>query len=207
MSGMLQRLVGQAMGTQASGLPRVRSAMSVHAQAPIGLPHETAESRPELALTPAVPQQGSEPSRTPTPVQQATPREVVPAIRSAQAARESTPLAEPTPRSHSPLRPSPTFHAAAARSAPHDFAERAPPPLLEEMQDVSAPPAIKPAAAVQQPLGVAANPSRAEPTEVHVHIGRIEVIAAPEPAAAKQSRPAARNTRSLAEYLARRRPS
>jgi hypothetical protein len=42
-----------------------------------------------------------------------------------------------------------------------------------------------------------------EPTEVHVHIGRIEVIAAAEPAAPKRPhKPATRPTVPLAEYLA-----
>jgi hypothetical protein len=45
---------------------------------------------------------------------------------------------------------------------------------------------------------------REEPTEVHVHIGRIEVTAAPEPAAPKKTRPAPRETRPLADYLARK---
>jgi hypothetical protein len=39
---------------------------------------------------------------------------------------------------------------------------------------------------------------------VHVHIGRIEVIAAPEPAAKKTQKPAARPTVPLADYLARK---
>jgi hypothetical protein len=44
-----------------------------------------------------------------------------------------------------------------------------------------------------------------EPTEVHVHIGRIEVIAAPEPAAPKKPpKPATRPTVPLADYLARK---
>jgi hypothetical protein len=46
---------------------------------------------------------------------------------------------------------------------------------------------------------------RREPTEVHVHIGRIEVIAAPEPAAPnKQHKSPQRSTLPLADYLAKK---
>jgi hypothetical protein len=44
-----------------------------------------------------------------------------------------------------------------------------------------------------------------QPTEVHVHIGRIDVTAAREPPAPKKSRKSSRETLPLAEYLSRRR--
>jgi hypothetical protein len=46
-----------------------------------------------------------------------------------------------------------------------------------------------------------------EPTEVHVHIGRIEVTALPAPAAPKRRERPARQSPPLADYLAKRRPS
>jgi hypothetical protein len=79
--------------------------------------------------------------------------------------------------------------------------------LLDEVNAVRPTPAIAPAAQPVPTLTIAKN-SQSEPTEVHVHIGRIEVIAAPEPAAPKSNRTSAsRSTLPLADYLARRRQS
>ena len=93
--------------------------------------------------------------------------------------------------------------------ASREVAEKPPRPLLEEVEAISSPPVIAPAAQPSLAVTVAPNGSRAaEPTEVHVHIGCIEVIAAPEAGAPKKNRAApARNTLPLADYLARRRQS
>lgn len=52
-------------------------------------------------------------------------------------------------------------------------------------------------------------PAQREPDEIQIHIGRIEVTAAPQAAARPAPRPAARNTLTLADYLKHRhgRPS
>ena len=55
MSGLLQRLAGQALGMHSpQAAPRVRSAMSVHAQVPVGTPREEGEPTtvPRLLDTP-----------------------------------------------------------------------------------------------------------------------------------------------------------
>jgi hypothetical protein len=49
------------------------------------------------------------------------------------------------------------------------------------------------------------NPTDAEPTEVHVHIGRIEVTAVQESAPQRPKTPPARKSTSLDDYLAKRR--
>jgi hypothetical protein len=49
-----------------------------------------------------------------------------------------------------------------------------------------------------------AGPTDAEPTEVHVHIGRIEVTAVQESAPKRTKAPPARKSTSLDDYLVKR---
>jgi hypothetical protein len=95
----------------------------------------------------------------------------------------------------------------SSRRDPHDFADKAPQPLLDEIEVVNQAQFIKPAPQSPPLMSAARDLARDEPPEVHVHIGRIEVIAAPEPAPAKKRAAPARNTLPLADYLARRRQS
>jgi len=159
-------------------------------------------------LVPVVPRSQSAEPHNPTATQPASPPEFTTVIQSGEPAREPTPLANPTQpvesHSMSPL----ASRAPPDRNASRDVAEKPPRPLLEEVEAISSPPVIAPAAQPSLAVTVAPNGSRAEPTEVHVHIGRIEVIAAPEAGAPKKNRAApARNTLPLADYLARRRQS
>jgi hypothetical protein len=96
---------------------------------------------------------------------------------------------------------------APSRPASGEIQSRAPRPLLGESHHVPAQPAsIAPLTPPRPQIEPARNRAAAEPTEVHVHIGRIEVVAMPEPAAAsKKPRAQPRSTRPLSEYLARRR--
>lgn len=207
MSGLLQRLAVQAQGSQASGAVRIRPSSSVHAQVPMSqLPEH--EARPHLrqlsqhfsAAAPVIHEatRASQPARYDHA--SAPPAVLVPGQARISTPSRSTPVATP-PTLAEPREPTHERNA-------ENFLDRSPPPLLDEVQAPAAPPVITPAAPPALP--VIANPhnSTSEPTEVHVHIGRIEVIAAPEPAAPKKNRATpARNTLPLAEYLARRRPS
>jgi hypothetical protein len=208
MSGLLQRLAGQALGGQVSGTPPIRPAASVHAQVPMGIPQEAEGTRPLLGTAPDAPRLAEQDERAAAPVARGPMRNAETAHRSIETVHEAT---SPPARAHAtetrgPMPPA--AHGYAARLPSHDSSDRAPQPLLEETQAASVPPAIAPASPPVQTLNLGHTESRAEPTEVHVHIGRIEVIAAPEPAAPKKVRhTATRNTRPLDEYLARRRPS
>jgi len=86
---------------------------------------------------------------------------------------------------------------------------RAPQLLLGEVRASPAPTsAITPVAPPRNVNDNSQTRGTAEATEVHVHIGRIDVTAVQEPAQAKKSRIAApRNTLTLSDYLARRRRS
>jgi hypothetical protein len=98
-------------------------------------------------------------------------------------------------------------NAYAPSPAKSEVSPGLPEPLLDDVQ-IEARPAIAPLTHPVSVIRAESKDSRAEPTEVHVHIGRIEVIAAPAPATPKKSRTApARNTLPLTDYLARRRPS
>ena len=90
-------------------------------------------------------------------------------------------------------------------SAP-SLADVLPDPLLPPVDDREVPVRTRPSrtSPVEKSSGISGPAASSEPNEVHVHIGRIEVTASTEPAAAK--RPARRGTPplSLDDYLARR---
>ncbi len=69
------------------------------------------------------------------------------------------------------------------------------------------PPAIAPVAQPRIVVDRTQSANTAEPPEVHVHIGRIEVTAVEETAPPKKSRTAQPRTLPLGDYLARRRQS
>ena len=81
---------------------------------------------------------------------------------------------------------------------------RVPRQLVEHPGRVRTQPAmaLRPNAALDHPLSSTRN---TEPNEVHVHIGRIEVTAVPQPAPPKRRAPApVRGSMSLTDYLAQR---
>jgi hypothetical protein len=110
-----------------------------------------------------------------------------PATRSTNAARAEAALAAPVPRS-----PAPQFVAPAR--------------LLGEVAKPRAAPAGIVANVSERRLLIDSPASNVEPppSEVHVHIGRVEVKAVTEAAAPKKPRaPATRPTRTLSDYLSR----
>ena len=193
----MQRLAGQALGAQTSGAPRIRPAAGGSAQAPVSGPTD-GDGSP-----------GTQPLDSPTvgPTPSGLPQELTNVIRSA-GERTVEPPSNVSRATEARAHPAFATRQMPGAPAPADFADKAPAPLLEELQLTSAPPAIARVTSAPPPAATTLNVSRTEPTEVHVHIGRIEVIAAPEPAAPKKSRTTqVRNTLPLADYLARRRRS
>lgn len=212
MSGLLNRLASQALTTNSARASEagIRPAASVHAQVPIGPANGSEASVPTLRVY------SQAPSEDPTKKlrMQGTAR-----IASFPTGSAATADSAGHQRS---IAPSPPFDArpelriiehtsvstpTQSRLASGEIQSRAPRPLLGESHHVPAQSAsIAPLTSPRLQIEPARNQSTAEPTEVHVHIGRIEVMAMPEPAAAsKKPRAQTRSTRPLSEYLARRR--
>ncbi len=199
MSELLQRLVVQARGTHAVQDPsRVRPAGAVQAQAPLGVPAEVDRAPigplefPRAALsrlsgadaTPSTARRGTTHGSAAGPEPAASPELDVLRVH---ARRDD--LVEP------------------ARAPARDIADRAPPALLGEAPaEIVASTAIIPLT-MPRVVSVAAPAQAAgETTEVHVHIGRIELIAPPGSGKPdKKPRAAPSRTLPLGEYLARRR--
>lgn len=182
--------------------------MSVHAQVPLGGSRVEMLSSPDIDT--AVPNGSNAPLGT---TYRSGPH---PAPRPVSASGQSSPLqsAERAVRPPDRLADARAPTQRAARQTPVSRAqERAatlPQPLLAEAPA----PAVMPLASAPLTNVSHDGDSRIRPdahhgsTEVHVHIGRIEVIAAPEPAAMTTPRvPTPRQTVPLAEYLARGRTS
>lgn len=213
MSRLLQRLATQAAtpsgGPAAISLIRPAARMQAHAPAwmtrdnPQGQPllqafnsSATAEHAPNASavLTEEVMREPAGPSLHRDPQEQV--RRVGPTEQEAR-----------TPSTF------PTFaHAAVPLESPiqattREFGRRAPEPLLAEGPKKSGAPS--PILPITPPRVVAqAERTRvsAEPNEVHVHIGRIEVTAVQESGPPKSPRAsAARDTMPLSEFLARKR--
>jgi len=195
MNGLLQRLAGQALG---AGGPRIRSAAAVHAQVPIAL-----TSRPQRQALDAVPAfDGAAVLATREAAPAASPDlhhsmdQTVGAIN-VQHTRRAERLHTEEGMTHQ-------VDAAAPPPSMPVTVPLAPAPLLGQLAALALPPAgsIRPAVAVQSKAT-----SDGEPTEVHVHIGRIEVTALPATAAPKQRERPARHSVPLSDYLANRRSS
>ena len=195
MSGLLKRLAGQAIGAHApQAMQRVRPAMTMHAQVPAVPTREDDESMAEpRSRVPAPDPSGSQIGR-------AAPQ------RGRDLAFAASTSGSQSPRAHQAM-PGRSSHTETHERRSHEFTTNPPQPLFDEVPITSLPAGI--AAAAPAPVIVVPprEHSRNEPTEVHVHIGRIEVIAAPEPVAPKKSRQASRETLPLSDYLARRRQS
>lgn len=214
MSGLLQRLAGQATVANTAGTPigagRIRPAASVHAQVPVGTPREEGEptTGPRLLVdTPGFKASDSqvgnnaprppERSRTSTENHSRSEQSLAPEwIEERAAGIESHKITGTAPLSD-----------ALRERISHESVARLPEPLLNEVTVANATPAIIPIAPAPVISLQPPDHSRTEPTEVHVHIGRIEVIAATEPVAPKKSRVVGRNTLPLSDYLAKRRQS
>lgn len=194
MSALLGRLVGQSRSTGERGT-RIRSAASVHAQVPAGLP--TVESSEVPALSDARGFALPRDEHSGTPVVTETRR---PPMLAERRAEDAHPGASPV---HSHTRTQ-TIHRREREE--HEIVRElsAPAPIMPE---VSIPrfdsPLIAPATRPAREASARHDASRgAEATEVHVHIGRIEVIAAPAPATPGKVRaPVRRQSRSLSDYL------
>lgn len=208
MSGLLQRLTGQAMNAQ-TGMPgasRIRPSSAVDARpaqrdalpvvdVPSSLPAmREATAGFEMVRSPPAPR--AKPTglelvtrRRPESMLPDAPLDRVSPVASLDGANPGVPP--------QPMAGQQEMHGQEA-------ATRVPKPLL-------------PATAVMYPPATAMHSKGAEatgdgdtaraaatPTEVHVHIGRIDVIAAAEPPAPKRTREnTVRKTQSLSEYLAR----
>jgi hypothetical protein len=188
----LQRLAGQAIGAPTS---RVRAAERVRAYVPIAMPAATAPHVRDDSLRQAAEQMPRLPHRNEISTSGLAPRLIdrqVPAFGAPE---------RPTPHLITPREVAPREVEIAPRAVP-----ALPAPLLDEVARAGPAPtivgSIKPAA---RPPAIAAP---GEPTEVHVHIGRIEVTAVQPPPTAPRKREAApRRGIALSDYLARRRPS
>ena len=192
MSTFLQRLASQAIGASE---PRVRAAARTRANVPMVMPAGIASPRPAAAG-----------------IQTADQTSPAPQIDSA-ADRDaaSRPLEHLVPLFAAPERAAPR-PAAPPDVHPRKVADATAPvtpipaPLLE-MVERAVPVritagSIQPAA---RPTPIAR--AGAEPSEVHVHIGRIEVTAVPAPAPPRKRAPAPQRTLALSDYLAKRRSS
>lgn len=205
MNGLLQRLVSQARGAgSAAAGAGVRPAMSVHAQVPLGSAAAASPMLPnpeprELATWP-----GALGILYKSDPGQAERAQTAPIEISSSSRDGATAASEPV-KAHTQERAeraaAPTADTIRVRNA------SIPQPLLAEAVAPSLPPMISAALMNQthQPDSQVRLEASREPTEVHVHIGRIEVIAASEPAAPKKAAARApRHTAPLAEYLAKK---
>lgn len=201
MSGLLQRLVGQAHGAENGA--RVRSAMSVHAQVPLTAPVAEARALPgpeglDAQAPPAGPHNIYMSGSTTLDPEPSSSQSALPHDMDSQV--DSPPRSAP-----SQIRVEKVISKAVV---PGPTARL--PFLLPLVAEVPVP-AVSPvisAALIDPRRGQDSRirpETRREPTEVHVRIGRIDVIAAPEAPAAKKPAPrAARATVPLSEYLAKR---
>jgi hypothetical protein len=179
--------------------------MSVHAQVPLGEPGANAPDLAEIAANelgarPAVPDAIYK-SESRLAAQEATisrPAPDLPAAR--QSAQLVQPLASQPDRIEEVVP-----RADSGRVIERDAA--IPQPLLTEAPGPSMPPMIS-AALLNSTRDADSRirpDAQREPTEVHVHIGRIEVIAPPEAPPVKKPPPrASRPTVPLSEYLSKK---
>jgi hypothetical protein len=213
VSGLLQRLASQAVG--ASG-PRIRSAERMRAQVPIVMAGPAAGPAAGISLGLDASGHADEAPLPHTPLQTID----VPADRGAGPRANERQIGNLADASqdheghrlapHIPVTARTPDHASVMpREATHEHsvAAAAPIPLLG--QSVLPPRAVQAASSIRFAKPPETRPlTPTEPTEVHVHIGRIEVTAVHTPAAPPRKREGStRQTVPLAEYLARRRPS
>jgi hypothetical protein len=188
VSNLLQRLAAQATGSAAPG---VRSAARVRGAEPLGTSGEAPSAESPALERPFI---GEGPSR-----ERGAHEERVGDQRRAQIAgvpnvASSEPLLE--------LRS--LISLPDAPSASRNEASRAEPRLPSPLLDLQRPQPTLAARPVVRVEGTAAAVREAEPTEVHVHIGRIEITAEKAPVPARPKPKAARSPMELGDYLAKR---
>jgi hypothetical protein len=208
MSGLLHRLANHAMGT---GEAKVHAAArSRYSEPLIGMASHQAspdwiQDRPHSDSVPAsVPSNASAVSiRKNTGEERAfrSPESseglVLPATALFSARLRGQVMPADTAEPPTPLVP-----ARALTGEPPG--PRAPRQLVEHPGRIRTEPAValRPNAAFDRPLSSTRD---TEPNEVHVHIGRIEVTAVPQPASPKRGAPApVRRSMSLMDYLTQR---
>ena len=203
MSGLLQRLAAQATG---SGLPGVRAAARVRAAEPLGLGSETRVTAASSFERPLI--DGRDISESSARLGDTSQRHATdvdePAwqVASNPAAPASTRVPAATPRTSQVLVPAPSsppiaVHVASPGTPPTE--PHFPSPLLD---------LLPPSSSIRRPStraeAVIATTREPEPTEVHVHIGRIE-ITAEKVAPQVRAKPAATSPpMALGDYLAKR---
>jgi hypothetical protein len=204
MNGLLQRLAIQALGAQATNAPpRIRAAASVHAAAPVAtakVDDTTPASRAPLAAGEGLDTGPREQEAPPGSQRETEARSIRETLREIQVPRPLANMSAPAP-SRAPIV---TATAPTAKLKFDGAAASLPAALLPEAPSSPAQPVmnIKPIPA--PPLAIAPVRAQSEATEVHVHIGRIEVTASQESAPTARPRKAARPTRPLSDYLVRR---
>ena len=205
MSGLLQRLAGQALGAKtANPAPRIRAAASVHAQAPVT--PLVSEGAPCPSLSLPTPSESPYSPRFSGPQEKPDEREIAAAAQSRAVLLESRAshpdIEQPAaPTRHNEIAP---LIAPPAQSKSTEMAARLPERLLGEATPAA--PRANDITPTHAPSLAASQTRAAEhgPTEVHVHIGRIEVTAIHEASGLPKQRRAPRATRPLSDYLARR---
>jgi hypothetical protein len=212
MSGLLQRLIGQAMSLRAQGASghasRIRSAVAVHAPVPL-VPDDHAAPRTSQHAQ----MSGAASNETIGVRYRAPPNEVM--VREAKVTPGQSPAIDRTTGADPGSQPTTrsTNVARAETAAPVALVARGPAPqfmaparLLGEVASPRAAPAGIVANVSERRLLIDSPGSNVErpPSEVHVHIGRVEVKAVTEAAAPKKPRaPPTRPTRTLSDYLSR----
>ncbi len=209
MSGLLRRLASQALrGTSATNAAamgaRIRPAVGIHAQAPSGSQARETSPLASAANPPVVDRAHDAAIPPPLFLPQAEVGEIV--------ARASTPAAAVAVIEVHRAREEVVGARHAGHVAPQvvgsRLEQRAPPALLGEIAATKSVHVPMPVKSPRIALEPASSRVAAEPAEVHVHIGRIEVVAPPGAAKPeKKARAPRRDSRPLSEYLARRRPS
>jgi hypothetical protein len=192
VSTFLQRLASQAVG---AGEPRVCAAARTRATVPIVMPAGHASGMPDAGGLQAADRTSHAPDID----------------RDANRDAASRPLELLVPALAGPQRAAPR-PAAPPDVHPREVADAAAPaaPIPEPLLAV-----VERAVPVQIAVGSiqpAARPAQitragAEPSEVHVHIGRIEVTAVPVPAPPRKREATPRRSLALSDYLAKRRSS
>lgn len=182
MSNLLQRLAQQANGSAALG---VRAAVRVRAAEPLGMADATLSTQASRFEAPLASPRPGQPVSRDAPAAE---------LRSLSSQSAEPGVRPPVPTSTSPSAALPFAEREAARAEP-----RFPSPLLN-LQRFEPTPPPRPVARIESTRAQ----QQVEPTEVHVHIGRIEITAENPPAAPGLKPPTTRPSLALGDYLAKR---
>jgi hypothetical protein len=183
VSNLLQRLAQQANGSANFG---VRAAARVRAAEPLSLARETLSMQAPRFEAPLLS------SRLDHPVSRDSPTAELHSPLSPQSAEPGVPPL--VPASTSPSAALPFVEPKVSRAEP-----RFPAPLLD-LQRFDPTPAPRPVARIESTPAT----HQVEQTEVHVHIGRIEITAENALPAPGIKPPATRPSLTLGDYLAKR---